>query len=275
MSLNLIQGNAMDPKIYPPFHSVDLILFDPPFIPKIHTYEQRNRHKDKMTGKWVPPKNKLEAIPTPPIEDYGDFWNALCWECLKCLKPSGWFIFKTDDITYGETYGLMKRYMDFFRRVIIWDKKMYGIGTGIRNQHETMVVYRPYDHETSYFEKPTDYSSVQYITYYPEDSMIEMLVHPNFNRGRFGKTKQQDHINQTPREVWEPIIQQFCPPNGVILDPTMGSGSVGLAVKSLNKNGVKRSYLGIELMPQFYTMAKNSLFPETILTNLTKQKVIL
>jgi len=268
--ITLKLGDATQSLFYPA-DPVDLILFDPPYVPLIHTYEQRNHHKDKVTGKWVPPAHQLESIPTPVIEDYPAFWRMVCWECMKRLKPTGWFIFKADDFTNNELYPITKEYFNFFRKSPCWDKKMFGIGTGIRNQHENLIIYRPIDFEHSYFADRTGFSSVQYYEL-PEESLMKMVgdvVAPNFNRGRFGKIKQQDHINQTPPQIWEPYLTQFCPPDGLVLDPTMGSGSVGLALKHLNRlHHYTRSYWGIELTQTSYDMAQTSLNPNTILTDL-------
>lgn len=253
MTITLINGDATDFTMYPSFQSVDLILMDPPYFPKKVQYQQRNRHKNKNTGEWEPARFQLESIPTPTPSEYPGFWSAVLYECIKCLKSSGWFIFKADDITFGELYAQTKTTFDFFKK-IIWDKKMPGIGTIVRNTHENLAIFRPYDHKETYCLDPTNMGSI--------------IRAANFNRGRFGKTRQQDHINQTPTEVWKPIIEQFCPPTGMILDPFMGSGSIGKAIRELNRRkGVCRKYWGIELMPRFYQLAKRDLDPHTILTS--------
>lgn len=57
-----------------------------------------------------------------------------------------------------------------------------------------------------------------------------------------------------PREAIELMIKLSCPPGGTVLDPFMGSGAVLDAARRLN-----RTFLGIEVNPIFYQMAKDRL----------------
>lgn len=63
---------------------------------------------------------------------------------------------------------------------------------------------------------------------------------PSFNlgaRGEIGRRKltvsgaKNEHINRTPLDVWIPTIHQFCPPGGLVVDPTAGSGSIYDAIR--------------------------------------------
>jgi site-specific DNA-methyltransferase (adenine-specific) len=62
------------------------------------------------------------------------------------------------------------------------------------------------------------------------------------------------HPTQKPLEALEPLIAQFCPPGGIVLDPFAGSGSSLVAAKMLG-----RSYLGIELDGNYYATARRRL----------------
>jgi DNA modification methylase len=55
-----------------------------------------------------------------------------------------------------------------------------------------------------------------------------------------------EHFAMFPIELPLKIIAAFCPPDGVVLDPFAGSGTTGLAAKSLHRSSVL-----IELNPQF------------------------
>ena len=69
------------------------------------------------------------------------------------------------------------------------------------------------------------------------------------------------HFATFPKALVEPCIKAGCPESGVVLDPFMGSGTVGLVAKSLGRN-----YIGIELNPEYVEMAerriKGELFVE-------------
>jgi DNA modification methylase len=55
-----------------------------------------------------------------------------------------------------------------------------------------------------------------------------------------------EHFAMFPIELPLKIISAFCPPDGIVLDPFAGSGTTGLAAKSLHRSSVL-----IELNPQF------------------------
>jgi len=62
------------------------------------------------------------------------------------------------------------------------------------------------------------------------------------------------HPTQKPVSALMPLIDTFCAPQGLVLDPFTGSGSTLLAAKTLG-----RSYLGIELDPAYHAIASERL----------------
>lgn len=60
----------------------------------------------------------------------------------------------------------------------------------------------------------------------------------------------QAHFATFPPDLPERILKCACPPNGVVLDPFIGSGTVGMVAKKLNLN-----YIGIELKLEYIKMA--------------------
>ncbi len=62
------------------------------------------------------------------------------------------------------------------------------------------------------------------------------------------------HPTQKPLSVLLPLVETFCPPLGMLLDPFSGSGSSLLAARTLG-----RSYLGIELDAKYHAIARNRL----------------
>lgn len=66
-------------------------------------------------------------------------------------------------------------------------------------------------------------------------------------------TKNQNHHPTVkPIKLMEYLITLITPPNGVVLDPFMGSGSTGVAAKNLGFN-----FIGIELNKEYFGIAKN------------------
>jgi adenine-specific DNA-methyltransferase len=62
------------------------------------------------------------------------------------------------------------------------------------------------------------------------------------------------HPTQKPLCVLTPLIQSFSRPGDVVLDPFCGSGSTLLAAKLQGRN-----FIGIELDPRYFEIARNRL----------------
>ncbi len=65
------------------------------------------------------------------------------------------------------------------------------------------------------------------------------------------------HPTQKPLEILTPLIEAFCPKDGLVLDPFAGSGSSLMAAKMLG-----RSYIGIELDARYHALAVRRLAEE-------------
>ncbi len=63
------------------------------------------------------------------------------------------------------------------------------------------------------------------------------------------------HPTQKPISILTPLIESFCPPRGVVLDPFAGSGSTCIAARS-----VGRSYVGFEIDAANHEAAKRRMY---------------
>lgn len=63
-----------------------------------------------------------------------------------------------------------------------------------------------------------------------------------------------DHPTQKPEKLLAKILLASCPPDGVVLDPFLGSGTTSVVAKKLG-----RHYVGIELDPVFACLAEKRL----------------
>ena len=59
------------------------------------------------------------------------------------------------------------------------------------------------------------------------------------------------HPTEKSQDILSWIIKYYTNEDDTILDPTMGSGSTGVACKSLN-----RKFIGIELDEEYFNIAK-------------------
>lgn len=66
------------------------------------------------------------------------------------------------------------------------------------------------------------------------------------------KSTRGKHSTEKPIALMEWIFKYYSKEGDVVLDPTMGSGSTGIACKNMNRN-----FIGIELDPEIYEVAVN------------------
>lgn len=62
---------------------------------------------------------------------------------------------------------------------------------------------------------------------------------------------KRHHQTEKPQDILEFFLKYYTDENDVVLDPTMGSGSTGVACKKL-----KRKFIGFELEPNIFETAK-------------------
>jgi len=62
---------------------------------------------------------------------------------------------------------------------------------------------------------------------------------------------KRKHPAPFPDQIPNDFIQCFCPPDGIVLDPLMGSGSTAIAAKKLN-----RKYIGFEISEEYCKIAE-------------------
>jgi len=87
--------------------------------------------------------------------------------------------------------------------------------------------------------KGTDAHSAQYDPQLP-NSILEV------------KSTRGKHSTEKPVALMEWLLKYFSKEGDVVLDPTMGSGSTGVACKNMNRN-----FIGIEMDDEIYEVAVN------------------
>jgi site-specific DNA-methyltransferase (adenine-specific) len=68
---------------------------------------------------------------------------------------------------------------------------------------------------------------------------------------KVGGAIRTEHPTQKPLALILEWVQNSCPPNGIVLDPFMGSGTTGVACAKLGRN-----FIGIEIDPGYFAIAQ-------------------
>lgn len=93
----------------------------------------------------------------------------------------------------------------------------------------------------------------------PFDKMwleLNRIIKPR-NYLEFPYVKKSVHPTQKPVELLEYLIKTYTNEDELVLDFTMGSGSTGVACKTLNRN-----FIGIEMDDKYFEIAKKRILED-------------
>jgi site-specific DNA-methyltransferase (adenine-specific) len=228
--INLLQGDCLERMKEIPDGSVDMILTDPPY--------------GTTACKWD------SIIPLEPM-----------WEYLKrIIKPNGAIVMTASQ---PFTSALVMSNPKMFCYEWIWVKsKITGVLNAKRmpvRKHEQILVFSSRKSTGTYnaqglikkgtitkqggnsdnYGKRNAKEYVQEFTNWPRD-VLEIKSE--------GKTV---HPTQKPVALMEYLIRTYTNEGETVLDFTMGSGTTGVAAKSLNRN-----FIGIELDQVYFDIAE-------------------
>lgn len=152
-----------------------------------------------------------------------------------------------------QLYKLSFQIGKFPEKIISW---VYNSNTG--KQHR----------DIAFFDIKPDMSKVRQPYKNPNDKRIKERIARgcegaklydwwNINQVKNVSKEKTEHPCQMPLKVMENIIG-ILPDDCIIIDPFMGSGTTGVAVKTMNeKQGVDRNFIGIEIDEKYFNIAKN------------------
>jgi site-specific DNA-methyltransferase (adenine-specific) len=230
-TFQLHQQDAVDWLRSLPDASVDLIVTDPP-------YESLEKHR--RIGTTTRLKNSkassnvwFQIFPNDRFED-------LFIECYRVLKNHRHFYLFCD----AETMFVVKPIAELagfrFWKPIVWDKQKIGMGYHYRSRYEMIL----------FFEKGKRKLN--------DLSIADVIQYPRIFRG---------YPTEKPVPVSEILIRQSTQPGECIIDPFMGSGSIGLAALQQN-----RDFLGNDICREAVEISQTRmnelLNPEITILNL-------
>ena len=116
------------------------------------------------------------------------------------------------------------------------------------------------DHETKY-EPPLPNSIIK-TNLYSYDNKVESRELYRNEGGQYEpalphslleiKSEKGKHSTQKPTELIKWILKYYSKEGDIVLDPTMGSGTTGIACKEMNRN-----FIGIEKDEKIFKMAED------------------
>lgn len=233
----LLHGDCREHLKTLPSGSINLTITSPPYNMNLRirngSYCSRQIVKELST-KYEGYDDNL------PMDDYYNLNKDVITELLRVSDLT----FYNIQILTGNKpaiFKLMGEFNDKIKEMIVWDKvnAQPAIGDGVLNsQFELILVLSD------------------------NDSLSRKFKEPKFERGTLsnlwnikrGKKRLKGHGATFPEELVAKIIDNFSEPGQVVLDPFMGTGTVGEVCKNSN-----RHFIGIELLDNYYEYCKNLL----------------
>jgi site-specific DNA-methyltransferase (adenine-specific) len=225
-----------------PDNSLDLVIADPPYCLG-KDYENDSDKLDseeylKWTYQWI-------DLIIPKLKDTGSFYIFLSWQ----YSPEIFSYIKTKMLMINE---------------VIWDRRVPSMGGSTRkfsSVHDNIGFFVkkdkkyyfdidsiriPYDEATKKARTRSIFVGKKWleIGYNPKDIWSVSRIHAQ-------APERQNHPTQKPLEIIERIIKASCPPDGIVLDPFMGTGTTAIA--AIN---TKRNYIGFEINKKYCQMIK-------------------
>lgn len=232
---HIIEGDSLDVMRQIPDESVDLVVTSPPYNLK---NSSGNGMKDPRSGKW---KNAAlvhgysHYDDNMPHEAYVDWQRACLTEMMRVLKPDGAIFYNHK---WRVQQGLLQDRQDIMegfpvRQIIIWRRK-----GGIN--------FNP-----GYFLPTYE------VIYLIAKSAFRLAKKANAYGDVWEIQQEFNNTHPAPFPVELPERCIISTTAQVILDPFMGSGTTALAAQ---KHG--RTFIGIEISPEYCTLARQRLIDE-------------
>ena len=209
-----------------PAESVDLLWTDPPYGHSNHNGDFNSRLNDHRGLKQQPIANddsdSMREVVDAMLKAAVRVLRADCCCCCCCCGGGGprptfaWVAQRMD------TEGLA-----FFHSVI-WDKLNPGLGWRFRRQHEMVMVAHRAGGRLAWSD--------------------QTRAIPNIWQGM--PPRDRVHPNEKPLGLPALFVEICTQPDGMVLDPFMGSGTTGVAAARLG-----RRFIGIEQDPGHFATA--------------------
>ena len=232
-----------------PENSIDMIFADPPYKLSNDGFTCRNGKMVKVNkGKW----DKSGGFEEDTL-----FHNEWIGACRRVLKPEGTiWISGTYHSIYQCGYLLQKNNFHILND-IVWFKPNASPNLSCRfftASHETLIWARKDKKAKHTF----NYTAMKDGSF-PEDKLkkehtqmrsVWSITAPKGEEKEHGK-----HPTQKPLDLLKRIVLASTNAHDVVVDPFCGSGTTGVACKSLGD----RSFIGIEIDKNYCEMAKKRL----------------
>jgi site-specific DNA-methyltransferase (adenine-specific) len=234
MSVSILVGDCRDVLAAMPEASVDAVVTDPP-------YNQTSLAWDRWPHGWPAAARRV-------LKRTGSMWvfGSLRMFMDRCDEFTGWRM--AQDIVWEKHNG-SSFHADRFRRVHEQAVQFYRDDAPWAEVYKGKVTTPDATKKTARRKtRPTHMGNIEAGAYSSEDGGPRIMRSVIFVRSEHGRAV---HPTQKPLGIIRPLIENACPPGGVVLDPFLGSGTTAIAAHEMG-----RSCIGIDLREECVAVAR-------------------
>lgn len=260
---NIVHGDSLTQKpfqqLFPNIQEkADILITDPPYC----LLERKRPSGDLRDPKSIKRKTlDFEEVPRfENLNHYRQFTEKWIENSLSYgLKGDSPMIIWTNflgkgviiDICKSKGYNLLGEYL--------WGKISSDSKAGSWDSNKNELLLRAYEVALIFVKSPKINSKSEYITVdglTRPRSLFPWFIATGYHDAKATTQLSHDHPCHKPISVIEPLLHVWTKPNAIILDPFVGSGGIGLAVKKVDGD---RHYRGIELLNNWVKRSKDCL----------------
>jgi site-specific DNA-methyltransferase (adenine-specific) len=254
---SIICGDALEILRSLPDHSVDHCITDPPY--NISGYDNKKKIGWLQTNKYWTESKKFTKIDENwdkfTDDDYVIFTKAWIAEVIRVLKPNGNIIIFG---SYHNIYRIGSILQDFDRKLInsiVWYKR-----NAFPNVTQRMLCEST--EHIIWAVNETQKKAKNWIFNYKEmkalNGGVQMRNMWDITSTKKTEKKYGKHPSQKPVSVISRIITGMTKKGDLIIDPFMGSGTLLVAAKSM-----ERSFIGIDNNKDYCKLALKRVISES------------
>ena len=236
--LKIFNGDCLTLLNNIPDKSIDLLLTDPPY--NIGNFvKSRNRNISNMNRSDF----AIEGWDNDSISDFNNMIDSFFKISVTKIRDGGTLLMFSSFLKVPLLIELAQNHKFYFKTVGIWHKTNpmpRNMNLHFVNSNEAWLYFVNNKH-TGTFN-----NNGKLILDFIESSVVP------FNEKTFGK-----HSTQKPISIMKHFISILSNENDLVCDPFMGSGTVGVACKELN-----RKFIGIELNQEYFNIANKRIMEE-------------
>lgn len=226
--MTLIHGDCLEEMKKLSDKSVDLVFTDPPY-----NISQKNKiFRDYRSGKRGDIRMDFGSW------DYGFETEPFLKESKRVLRDDGSVIVWTSEQLYGKYRDWFEKNM-YPKQLLVWVKnnplpqfRLVGYRQATELMFWALKNKNTKDNPNFLFQSQREMTNV-------------------FHAPIVGGKERTSHPTQKPLSITKKIIQRHCKKGGLVLDPYMGSGTVGVACKEMD-----RRFVGIEIDEKYFKIAE-------------------